>query len=81
MTTQAINKRAVDLTFNYRKDQEIICLVDNILNIQAMLTLISAEQLLTLKVMLDLRCGDGLEPTYKASLYHMIHLALKSELE
>lgn len=81
MTTQAINQRAIDLTFNYRKDQEIICLMDSILNIQSMLTLISAEQLLTLKVMLDLRCGDGLEPTYKASLYRMIDLALKGELD
>ena len=79
-TQEQINAKAIELTFNYRQDQEVICLMDSIINIQAMLSLITADQLAVLKVMLDLRCGDGLDPSYKASLYNMIQLALKGDL-
>jgi len=79
-TQEQINAKAIELTFNYRQDQEVICLMDSIINIQAMLSLITAEQLAVLKVMLDLRCGDGLDPSYKASLHNMIQLALKGDL-
>ena len=81
MTQEQINKKAVELTFNYRRDQEVICLMDQILNIQAMLTLISADQLAVLKVMMNLSCADGLDHEYKNTIVSMIDKALKGELD
>lgn len=81
MTQDQINKKAVELTFNYRQDQEVICLMDQILNIQAMLTLISADQLAVLKAMMNLSCADGLDHEYKNTIVSMIDKALKGELD
>lgn len=81
MTQEQINKKAVELTSNYRQDQDVICLMDQILNIQAMLTLISTDQLAVLKVMMNLSCADGLDQEYKTAIVSMIDKALKGELD
>jgi hypothetical protein len=80
LTREELVKRAIDLNFNYRKDQELICLIDQILNIQAMLELFNADQLRTLDLMLNMSVADGLDDAYKASLQRMIVKALNGDL-
>ena len=78
---QSTNKTAIELVYTYKQHGDMLNLVNHILNVQSWLTLLDAESLEILRIMITLSIGDGLEDSYKKALFTMIDKAKCNELE
>ena len=78
---QSTNKTANELVYTYKQHGDMLNLVNHILNVQSWLTLLDAESLEILRIVITLSIGDGLEDSYKKALFTMIDKAKCNGLE